>query len=237
MTHRDFKNYRYNPVYSIVADDKSQLKKKYNLQIIYANKGRLYNMSRAYSEMSKLYYIYQLYKNQTISSKYIGQNHYRRFFEFTDDIPDLDDIFKNYDVILNKQYEAKSDMKNQYCLCHICENYDELLDIIKSIKPEYYESALNSTKKKHIYIGNLFIMKKKDFYKYCEFMYDILFEFDRRHNFTSDNDLLNYSKLFFNDSYSYYYQSRVESFLSERISNFFFDKNFKRIKVFDYGNY
>lgn len=26
-------------------------------------------------------------------------------------------------------------------------------------------------------------------------MYDILWEFDRRHNFTSDDDLLNYSKL------------------------------------------
>ena len=93
-------------------------------------------MSRTYNEMTKLYYIYLLYKNQTFSNKYIGQNHYRRFFEFTDDIPDLDDIFEKYDAFLNKQYDTLSYMKNKYCLYHISENYDELLDIIQNIKPE-----------------------------------------------------------------------------------------------------
>ena len=52
MTHKDFINYRYNKVYSIVADDKSQLKNKYNLDVIFANEGKLYRMSRAYCEMS-----------------------------------------------------------------------------------------------------------------------------------------------------------------------------------------
>ena len=58
MTHKDFKNYRYNPSYIIVADDKSQLKEKYNLTVLYADKGYLYNMRKNYGEMSKLYYIY-----------------------------------------------------------------------------------------------------------------------------------------------------------------------------------
>ena len=96
----------YNPTHYIIANDKSQLIKKYNLQIIYANKDRLYNMSRVYNQTSKLYYINQWYKNQTISNKYIGQNHYRRFFEFKDYISNLDDIFENYDVILNKKYDT-----------------------------------------------------------------------------------------------------------------------------------
>ena len=63
------------------------------LNIIYANEGKLYNFRKAYAEMSKLYYIYQLYKNGTISSKYIGVNHYSRYFNFTDNIPDMDSIF------------------------------------------------------------------------------------------------------------------------------------------------
>ena len=41
-------------------------------------------------------------------------------------------------------------MTNQYYLCHICENYDEPLNIIKSIKPEYYVSASNITKKTYL---------------------------------------------------------------------------------------
>ena len=53
-----------------------------------------------------IYYIYQIYKNQTISNIYISKNHYRIFFEFTDVVPHLDDIFDNYDVILNIQYDT-----------------------------------------------------------------------------------------------------------------------------------
>ena len=55
MTHKDFVNHRYNPIYNIVADNKQQLKKKYNLNIFYAKEGKLFNMSRSYGEMSKLY--------------------------------------------------------------------------------------------------------------------------------------------------------------------------------------
>ena len=44
MTHKDFINYRYNPAYTIVADDESQLKNKYYLKIIFATNGKLYNL-------------------------------------------------------------------------------------------------------------------------------------------------------------------------------------------------
>ena len=237
MTHKDFKNYRYNRVYTIVADDKTELKEKYNLDIIFANKGKLYNLSRAYSEMSKLYYIYELYKTGTYSSKYVGLNHYRRYFNFTDIIPNLDDIFKYYDVILNSPIIVKGSMKEQFCKFHNCQKYDEILEVIKDIKPEYYKTALKTSKEKKIFICNLFIMKKEDFLKYCEFMYDILFEFDKRNNYTSDEDLLNYSKELYKDKYQQLYQSRLEAFLSERIGNIFYYQNFKKIKTFDFGNY
>ena len=237
MTHKDFKNYRYNPIYSIVADDNSELKNKYNLDIIYANRGKLFNMSRAYSEMSKLYYIYELYKNGTYSSRYVGLNHYRRYFKFTDIIPNLKDIFKNYDVILNKAYIIKGNMKEQFCKLHDCKKYDEIIDIIKDIRPEYYETALKTSNKKKVYFCNLFIMKKEDFLKYCEFMYDILFEFDKRNGYKSDGDLLKYSKTLYKNEDMQLYQSRLQAFLSERISNIFYYHHFKRIKTFDYGDY
>ena len=237
MAHKDFINYRYNKVYSIVIDDKSQLKNKYNLNVIYANEGKLYQMNRAYSEMSQLYFIYQLYKNGTFSSKYIGLNHYRRFFDFADDIPDLDKIFQNNDVILNSPIVAQEGMKGHYCKYHLCKKYDEIINIIEDIRPEYYETALKTRNEKLIYFCNLFIMKKNDFLKYCEFMFDILFEFDRRNNFSSDDDVLNYTKDFYSEHSEFYYQSRMESFLSERIGNIFYYHHFQRIKTFDFGNY
>ena len=80
--------------------DHSKLHNKYNLEVIYCDKdNKLKDMDLAYGEMSKLYYIYNLYKTGKMSSKYIGLNHYRRYFSFLDDIPDMDNIFKEYDLI------------------------------------------------------------------------------------------------------------------------------------------
>ena len=237
MTHKDFKNFRFNPVYYIVADDKLQLKEKYRLNIIYANDGKLYKMNRAYSEMSKLYYIYELYKTGKMSSKYIGLNHYRRYFNFTDNIPNLNKIFQNYDVILNEPYLLEENLRDQFCKYHNCKKYDEIIDIIKDIKPEYYKTAQIISKQKKIYCCNLFIMKKYDFLKFCEFMYDILFEFDKRNNYSSDDDLLNYSKKLYHNTSEQLYQARLEAFLSERIGNIYYYYHFKKIKIFNFSNY
>ena len=217
--HKDFKNYRFNPVYNIIVDEKSQLKDNYNLNVLHAEEGKLFNKRK--------------YQNGTLSSKYIGFNHYRRYFDFGDNIPDLDYIFNNYDVILNKIWKIKETVREQYCQSHICSKYDQILDIIKVTKPDYYEAALKVSKDKKLYICNLFIMKKEDFYKYCEFMFAILFEFDKRNNFTSDKEVLNYTKtIFYNNISEANYQSRLEAFLSERISNIFYTKNFRKIKTF-----
>ena len=232
MTHKDFKNVRTNPSYVITIDDKSNLKNKYNLDIIDSIDGELFNKSRGYGEMSKLYFIFQLYRKGTISSKYIGLNHYKRYFEFGDDIPDLDNIFQKYDVILNELTELPLGIRKYYCKRHICKNIDEVIKIIKDIKPSYYKTALKTINEDKMYICNMFIMKKEDFFKYCEFIYDILFEFDRRNNFTSDNDVLEYVKKLYDKPSLYYYQARMQGFLAERIGNIFFRKYFKRIKTY-----
>ena len=222
MTHKDFINYRYNPAYTIVADDRNELKKYYNLSIIYADKGKLYKLKRGYGEMSKLYYIYELYKKGIIKSKYIGLNHYRRYFNFTDDIPNLDDIFNHYDAILYTPITSIYGMKKQYCHCVICNHYDEIINIIKDIKKDYYDAAIKTIKLKTFFICNLFIMKKYDFFKFCEFIFDVLFEFDKRHHFNSDDDVLNYIKENYNDRKNYIYESRVQGFLAERLANIFY---------------
>ena len=230
MTHKDFINKRYNHIYYIVADDIKKLKNKYNLNIINAKKGKLFKMSRAYCEMSKLYFIYQMYKEKKIFSKYIGLNHYRRYFEFTDQIPDLDDIFENYDVILPKKDHHNTSVKERYCKRHICKIFIDSLNIIKRIKPDYYDTALKFANNTNIYYFNIFIMKIEDFYKYCEFMFDVLFELNKKYNFKTDYDVLQYTKKIFNDTKKAYRQSRIYGFLSERLGNIFYNKYFKRIK-------
>ena len=162
-THKDFQNYRYNPVYKIIANDSSQLKNKYNLEVLYCDPdNEIKDKQNAYSEMSKIYYIYKLYKSGKMSSKYIGFNHYRRYFPFLDNIPDLDEIFQNYDIIVGHMFDMNGkSLLAYYCSYHICKNFDEMINVIKDIKPEYYKTAIEVAKNNIIYGTNLFIMKKK----------------------------------------------------------------------------
>ena len=232
--HKDFNNSRYNPAYKIVVDSPLTFHSKYNLDIIYCDENsKLKPLYKNYAEMAKIYKVYTLYKSGEMSSKYVGFNHYRRYFSFLDDIPDLDNIFKDYDLILNERFNffTKS-VKQNYCEVHICQNYHELLKIIKDIRPEYYDAALEVSNWNYLYCCNIFIMKKDDFIKYCEFVFEILSEFNKRHNLTSYKTVEDY--LLKAKPSDYIGQSRIHGYLAERISNFFYVKNFdfKRVKHF-----
>ena len=111
---------------------------------------------------------------------------------------------------------------------------DEVIEIIKQNFSEYYEIALKSLERKKMNICNIFIMKSEKFVEYGEFLFGVLMEFDRRHNLKTDDDLIRFVIQEFpktekngKRSYNADYQSRVEAFLSERISQIFYDYHFK----------
>ena len=238
ITHKDFKNYRYNPAYKIIANDPSKLNNTYNLEVFYGEENnKLKDMDAAYGEMSKFYHVYNLYKKGKISSKYVGFNHYRRYFSFLDEIPDLEQIFNEYDVILIKTFHLhgknEATLRQNYCKYHLCKNFDEMIEIIKDKRPEYYEAAIEASNSDVFYQCNMFIMKKQDFINFSEFMFEILFEFDKRHNFKTAKDLEIYMKQYFHGKKALF-QVRAQGFLSERISTIFYRKYFNdsRIKTY-----
>jgi len=232
-THRDFVNHISSPLYKIVCDEKSQLKEEYNLTIIESNKDNIfYPKKKAYGEISKMYYIWKLYKKGDLDSKYVGFNHYRRIFPFKDNIPDLDEMFKNYDAVVKSKYEFGITVREHFYMNHIGHFLNETLDIIKEKFPEYYQYSLNSLEKTYAYFCNIFIMKKDDFIKWGEFVFGVLIELDRRYNLTTDEDI---RKLIIkedkelNNSLNIDFQSRLESFLSERIGIGFYERHFKKV--------
>jgi hypothetical protein len=231
--HKDFTNKLTNSYYLIICDNKTQLKNKYQLKIIETYKNNeLYQKKRGYCEGSKIYYIWKKYKNGKMSSKYVGFIHYRRVFTFKDNIPDLDAIFSKYDAIINKKIRFNGTMKIQFANCHIGKFLDEIEIIIKENFTQYYQSAKKSLNNNLLSCCNIFIMKKKDFIKYGEFVFGVLFEFDRRHKINNDNDIKNLiiseSKKSGKNPYFVEYQFRQEAFLMERISSIFYDYYFKK---------
>ena len=113
---------------------------------------------------------------------------------------------------------------------HIGHFLNESLEIIREKFPEYYQYALNFLEKKYANFCNIFIMKKEDFIKWGEFVFGVLIEFDRRYNLTTDKDI---RKLIIkeasNKPLDINFQSRLQAYLSERISNFFYERHFKKI--------
>ena len=41
-----------------------------------------------------------------------------------------------------------------------------------------------------LYATNMFIMKVEDFDKYCNWLFDILFEYDKQNNINSNRDII-----------------------------------------------
>ena len=175
---------------------------------------------------SKIYYIWKQYKSGKISSKYVGFNHYSKIFKFKNKVPNMEDIFRKYDAILRPEYYfEETSLRSQFDKYHFIEFFDEVLDIIKLNFNEYYQTAIRTMKRATMSFNNIFIMKKENFIKYGEFVFGILLEFDRRHNLKTDEDIKNMiiqeiQKTKKKDI-DINYQSRLQGFLAERISQIF----------------
>ena len=242
IAHKDFKNnIMVNPIYKILCDDRSQLKDNYPLEIISTNTSDniLFPKRIGYGEGSKMYYIWNLYKSGNITSKYVGFVHYKRIFNFKNDIPDLDTIFEKYDGIVMEHYYFKENNYEQYTRNHLGIFFDEAINILKEKFPEYVPYLDEYFKRNTQNYCNIFIMKKNDFIKWGEFVYGILLELDRRFNLTSDEDTRelvekeidkikgNLKPYDSKKKLDINLQSRMQGFVMERMTNIFYDRFFK----------
>lgn len=88
---------------------------------------------------------------------------------------------QKYDIILPKKEIFNKSVYKQYKSSHIAEHLDKLLEIVKENYPElypYYEKTIKKGNK--IYPLNIFIMKKKYFFEYSEFVFDVLFKLEKK---------------------------------------------------------
>jgi len=101
---------------------------------------------------------------------------------------------------------GSSSVYDQYASGHHREDLDILLDVIDELSPDYYSAAEEYVSGHTLYICNMFIMRKDLFYRYCEWLFPILFECEKRINLAAYN----------------IYDFRVIGFLGERCLGIFF---------------
>ena len=189
-------------------------------------------MEHAYSEGARIHALWKAgYHKKT---KYIGTAHYRRYFEFFDKVPNLDEIFEEHDAMYELFDLGWPSIERNYIACHNIKDLEMCIDIINTKFPEYAEAAEVSMVNMDFVPCNIFILKSEMFDEWCKFVFGVLDEYNKIMGFKTDLDVTNYVVNHMDDYVNLKggppnndtsYQSRIQSFLIERLSSIFFKKN------------
>ena len=156
--------------------------------------------NREYCELTALYWIW---KNDK-TSKYVGLCHYRRHFNL--DKQQLAQLAKSdIDVILTIPILNFPDVRTAYIHDHCEEDWEIMLEAIKKLSPDYYETADRLQKGVFYYAYNMFLARKDIFDDYCAWQFPILEYCENRCGKKADT-----------------YQNRYIGFLAERLLSVFF---------------
>lgn len=152
-----------------------------------------------YAELSGVYWVW---KNYT-EADYVGICHYRRFLTneenkaFTQE--QYEALLQKYDLITTKQLELPNSYHYGFGAHHKIETLDETGRIISEIYPEYYDNFIELVNGNKTYFGNIMVTSKALYDEYCEWLFTILFELQKRIDLTFEDD----------------YHRRVFGFISE----------------------
>lgn len=141
--------------------------------------------------------MYWLWKND--DSNYKGISHYRRHFsenkksflfstgKFSDVLREetLVKLLETSDIVLPKKrnYYIET-IESHYNHTHYAIDLTTTRDIINELFPEYLQSYDEILSRKSAHMFNMFIMKDEYYNRYCEWLFEILFELENRLDIT-----------------------------------------------------
>jgi len=141
-----------------------------------------------YSELTGLYWAYK-----NLKADYVGLVHYRRYFQGKEKFlvngkvkkilstSEVSKLLDETDIILPKKrnYYIET-LYSHYAHTMYVEPLDITGEIIKEKYPDYYAEFENLKKRKSAHMFNMFVMKKEIFNEYSKWLFDILFELEKR---------------------------------------------------------
>lgn len=182
--------------------------------------------NKNYCELTGVYWIWK-----NVKCDITGLVHYRRYFfeksikhKLKDIISEekISSLLKEYDVIVPKKVKIPyKNVKNQFCKFHHEKDYDITRAVIKKLYPDYLDAFDKVSNRNWLYPYNMLITKKSWFDEYSKWLFNILFEVEKR------VDMTNYSD----------YEQRLYGFLSERLLNVWLEKhnNLKTKELYVYN--
>ncbi len=153
-----------------------------------------------YSELTGHYWLWKNCKDVD----YIGTCHYRRYLineqEKVLTKNEYEYLLKNYDMVTTKRVVLNNSYYYGFSANHNIKALDCTGEVIRDLYPEYYETFLTLVHENETYFGNMFVTSKVNFDAYCEWLFTIFAEVEKRIDLDTDEDA---------------YHKRVLGFISE----------------------
>lgn len=137
---------------------------------------KLYNYACPLGVLPPFYSELQAYKYMADKKelpKYIGFCHYRRYFEFMDNIPDTS-IIDKYGCIVTEPARFNCSVLRQYDRSHNVRDIEIVGQIAKKHFPDLYESMRKMMRGNTMYLSNMFIMRSDHFREMMAVLWEIL---------------------------------------------------------------
>lgn len=181
------------------------------------------HLNKHFCELTGLYWIW---KNQ--KSDYYGLAHYRRYFRPLADssvsvgnkqVASSVDLVKQLgesEVLLStpRNYWVES-VRKHYQNAHNADDLAVLQQVVAELHPEYSKAFDRVMGRTSVSLYNMFFMRADTFDRYCQWLFSILFEVERRIPYQAYGP----------------YQGRVFGFMAERLLNVWVEKNISAEKV------
>ena len=178
------------------------------------------NISAKNPNFCELTGLYWAWKN--LEADYVGLVHYRRYFtrkEVRNIKAKKDQILRGEDwerilsacsvVVADKRKYYIETNRSHYNHAHPSIGLDETERIIKEKCPEYSAAFTTVLDRTWAHMFNMFVMRRDLFDAYCQWMFAILFELEKRLDISSFDA----------------YNTRVFGFVSERLLDVWLEKN------------
>lgn len=153
-----------------------------------------------YSELTGHYWLWKNCKD----ADYIGTCHYRRYLineqEKVLTKSEYENLLKDYDLVTTKRVILNNSYHYGFSANHNIKALDTAGEVIRDLYPEYYDTYITLVHQNETYFGNMFVTSKALFDKYCEWLFTIFAEVEKRIDLDTDEDA---------------YHKRVLGFISE----------------------
>lgn len=189
--------------------------------------------NKSYCELTGLYWAWKNLEKVD----YIGLCHYRRYFNFSSKfslgdaktVPlknftnlnigfaNSQKLLKNCDIVLASPKSYPYNLRTDYCLSHLSTDFFTLVDVINNLYPDYSAALVdvmeNSNRLNHY---NMFLTKYEIFNSYCNWLFPILSECEKR------IDISNYNV----------FQKRIFGYMAERLLIVYVKKNNLKVEYY-----